>query len=295
MPILKKFPQTGLYIAGESTDCGQKIHNLKFAIERLPEEWEVLAFVDSDCLLQRDWLRSLILRLLENPSDAVTGYRWFPTMWSDPASSFRAVWNSSVLTLFNENAKSNFAWGGSMAIYRSVFQEARVAEFWNGSISDDYGLTNALHASGRVVHFTPRALTMTAESITLRGFFSWASRQLLVTRLYYPRLWAAALAFHVGWVLWILTGLIQSPAIFLALFFLQQAGQISKAEVRLRCARRMYPSTAGHRFYYWVFSPFIGLANLMMLIKTVFSRRILWRGVEYLFSKNGLVLKPRKD
>src|SRR5262245_12605005 len=34
-PILKRFPELTVLVAGRSNDCGQKIHNLQFAISNL--------------------------------------------------------------------------------------------------------------------------------------------------------------------------------------------------------------------------------------------------------------------
>src|SRR5262249_38596595 len=119
--ILREFPTATLFIAGHATDCGQKIHNLRYAIDHLPVEFEVFAFVDSDANVKQDWLRALVSNLLDHPDEASTGYRWF--LANDFASYLRAAWNAGVLTLFDAGGGRNFAWGGSMAIFRKTFFE----------------------------------------------------------------------------------------------------------------------------------------------------------------------------
>src|SRR5262249_42750372 len=48
-----------LVIAGPPQECGDKINNLRAAIEQLSPEFEVLVFTDSDGRPGRSWLRKL--------------------------------------------------------------------------------------------------------------------------------------------------------------------------------------------------------------------------------------------
>jgi cellulose synthase/poly-beta-1,6-N-acetylglucosamine synthase-like glycosyltransferase len=45
-----------IVIAGPPEDCGEKVYNLRRAVEALPDQFEVLVFTDSDVRLQRGWL-----------------------------------------------------------------------------------------------------------------------------------------------------------------------------------------------------------------------------------------------
>src|SRR5260370_4271429 len=47
-------------IADRPEGCGEKVHNLRVAIEQLPAEFEVLVFADSDGRPGRFWLRRLV-------------------------------------------------------------------------------------------------------------------------------------------------------------------------------------------------------------------------------------------
>ena len=207
--LLQQFKHTEILIAGKATDCGQKVHNLRFAIDALQrshtDEAKILAFVDADCRLKPDWLRNLVAEVVKEPDHAASGYRWF-TNSSNFGSALRSAWNASVLTLYQENGANNFAWGGSTAIMKSTFDTCRVFDFWKGSISDDYSLTSALKASGKRVNFVPAAIAFTDDSISLVSFLKWAFRQLLITRIYHHSLWLAALVFHLAWVIWIFSG-----------------------------------------------------------------------------------------
>jgi ceramide glucosyltransferase len=276
--ILREFPNGVLMVAGKATNCGQKVHNLRYAVQQLPAEYEVLAFIDADCSVRTDWLRNLIAKLMTDSSNAATGYRWFTNNHSF-GSVLRAAWNSSVLTLYAEDANENFAWGGSTAIFRNVFESSRVLDAWQGSISDDYSLTNAVKNSGHRVNFVPKALAFTNDAISLTDFVKWAFRQLLITRIYHPRLWIAAFAFHFAWVAWILCGLF-FPIDFIRVFALIQVLQAVKADIRLKCVRLVHPA-AGNRFAYWFLGPVVGLCNSILLIATIFTKKVFWANIEY--------------
>jgi ceramide glucosyltransferase len=292
VPLLREFADAELLLAGKAVDSGQKVHNLRFAIDRIPPEYEVLVFVDSDCRLKPDWLRNLVTQLLQDPQNAATGYRWF-TNSAGFGSNLRAAWNSSVLTLYEENGKNNFAWGGATAIFRNVFAASHVLEFWKGSISDDYSLTNALKRSNRRVNFVPGAMAFTVDSIPLPEFLKWAFRQLLITRIYHPRLWAAALLFHVAWFFWIISGLF-FPLYFWPAFLFVQLLQSFKADLRWRCIREIGNPPIRQRIWLWVLGPVTGLCNLYLTLSTIFTRTVLWRNVRYrLLGANRLAIEDR--
>lgn len=277
--FLRSMPGTSLLIAGKSSDSGQKIHNLRYAIENMPPEYEALAFVDSDARLRPDWLRSLMGCLQQHPGDAATGYRWFSPQGHGLGELLRSAWNAGVLTLYGPSG-SNFAWGGSTAILRKTFDEVKVLQFWKGSLSDDYALTNALRASKRKVHFVPRAMALTRDRISAREFFSWAGRQLLITRLYFPHLWWMAFSFHVIWMLWVVLGVSFRPLWFLGTFLLVQTLQGLKSNIRLQCVKSIFPD-AGSAVSFWMMSPLIGLSNFCMMISNLLTRTVTWRGIQY--------------
>ena len=282
VPLLRKYPLAHLLIAGQAQTSGQKVHNLIYAIQNIPEEYEVFAFIDSDCNVRTDWLKNMITKIIASPSDAASGYRWFSND-SNLGSLIRAAWNSSVLTLYKEHGENNFAWGGSTGISRETFVKAQVSKFWEGSISDDYSLTIALKVSGRRINFVPGSLAYTHDSITVKDFMHWAFRQLLITRIYNPRLWFAALAFHVLWFIWIAIG-VGFPVHFILTFLAIQSIQAFKADLRWQCIHRIHGSSTRQRVSFWFLGPVIGLFNFALLCLTPFTSKIRWRGVEYAIS-----------
>src|SRR5437870_314161 len=65
-----------IVIAGPAMDCGQKVHNLRLAVDKANSHAEVFAFVDTDVRPPHTWLRLLVRPLFEINLGATTGYRW---------------------------------------------------------------------------------------------------------------------------------------------------------------------------------------------------------------------------
>jgi cellulose synthase/poly-beta-1,6-N-acetylglucosamine synthase-like glycosyltransferase len=278
--VLKEFQSLRFSVSGKAEHCGQKIHNLRYVIERLPGEFEVLVFADSDGKLKTDWLSSLVGELIQHREDAVTGYRWFLPDGS-LFSHFRAVWNSAVLTLFTESGKSNFAWGGATAIFRKTFEEMNIFSYWEGSLSDDLSLTRAIYSAGRKIRFAPRAIALSEGNVTAKEFFSWIARQFLITKLYHPFLWLGTFVYHWIWFVWLITGVVFRPVYFVIAFLVLQFFQGMKAEIRLSCMKRLFGDAAGSRAIAWLLSPVMGLINTVILTSNLFSRTVSWRGIKY--------------
>ena len=182
-------PRARVVLAGEAEPgTGEKIHNLIAAIRQGAPAAEVFAFADSDGRVSSGWLRALVAPLADPGTGASTGYRCYlpdpPDFWS----LLRSVWNAAILGSFGPG-NNRLAWGGAMALRREVFFRTRVLEFWQGSVSDDYGVAAAVHRAGLEVSFAPGALVVSADHTSASEFLSWVRRQLVITRVYNPKLW----------------------------------------------------------------------------------------------------------
>ncbi|MGH9882884.1 MAG: glycosyltransferase [Pyrinomonadaceae bacterium] len=144
-----------LIVAGEATDSGQKVHNLRVATGQIASNSEVLVFVDSDARPDADWLRSLVAPLANTGLGAATGYRWFVPVNGALAGYLRSVWNASIASALGQDTGKNFCWGGSTAIRRTVFEKLGVRERWIGTVSDDFTVTRILQEAKLPIHFVP--------------------------------------------------------------------------------------------------------------------------------------------
>ena len=288
-PALK----TALVVAGRSETRGEKVNNLLAGIAAVEPQTEVLVFADADATPGEDWLKSLVAPLEDERVTVSTGFRWYLPGESF-ASQLRAAWDASIATMLGEH-DHNFAWGGSMAIRAADFKRLRVAErYWASTVSDDYALTRAVREAGGGIRFEPRCLVKSREDSGLGEFLHWADRQIIITRVYSPRLWWKALGFYLFYGATFLVGLgslvlsrrltgewLATAGLLLAILALG----IAKGRLRATVAREMFPEECftlkqyGAR--YWQLAPLVPWVMLLNFVVSAFARRIEWRGVRY--------------
>ena len=181
---------------GEDDDSSGKIQNLLAGVRASRRRSEILAFADSDGRPTPGWLRALAAPLSEKGVGASTSYRWFLPEPPDFWSLLRGVWDAVAAGTLG-SGDNPFVWGGAMAMKKELFFEAGVPDLWRGELSDDYALSEAVHAAGLTVAYAPGALTPCREHTGGRRFLQWIRRQMSITRLYAPRLWWPGLGAHV--------------------------------------------------------------------------------------------------
>jgi cellulose synthase/poly-beta-1,6-N-acetylglucosamine synthase-like glycosyltransferase len=282
-----------LVFAGDATDSGQKVHNLRVATGQVAAESEVLVFVDTDARPPVNWLRSLVSPLDDVSSGASTGYRWFLPVTGGFASQLRSVWNASIASSLGADTRKNFCWGGSTAIRRELFQKLQVRELWRGSVSDDFTLTRILQEARLPIHFVPACLVPSYVPCSFRELLEFSNRQLKITRAYAPHLWKPVLlgsflfcgVFFGGLAIIIVKALagdfLPVAACLLAIILLLGA---AKGLIRLRAVamplgyRRGLRNSLPAHLFLWPVASALFLVNSLA---AAFSRRIVWRGITY--------------
>ena len=297
-----------IVIAGDATDSGQKVHNLRVAVDEIASRSEVIVFVDSDARPHQSWLRTLVAPLQSLEIGATTGYRWFIPINGGLASLLRSVWNGSIASALGADSQKNFCWGGSTAIRRQTFDRLSIRERWRGTVSDDFTMTRILHEAKLPIHFVPSCLIPSLEDCSFQELLEFTNRQLKITRVYAAHLWKPVLlgsllfssVFFGGLVLVVVRaflGLSFATALTMlcAIFLLGAA----KAYLRLRAisiplARyhiQLRRSTLAH-ILLW---PLASLLYLYNALSAALSRRIEWRGITYeLKSPTQAVIISRK-
>jgi cellulose synthase/poly-beta-1,6-N-acetylglucosamine synthase-like glycosyltransferase len=278
---------------GTDPVAAEKIQNLMAAVRAARKRSRVLAFADSDGRVSSGWLCALVAPLAEPGVGASTGYRWFlpdpPDFWS----LMRGVWDAVVAGTLGPG-DCRFAWGGAMAIRKEVFFEARVPDFWQGALSDDYALSRAVHAAGLSIAYAPGALTPCREHITVGRFFGWIRRQLAITRIYAPRLWWPALVAHIfycGGMAASIAASIRGNRLAEWALIAQLSPGMLKGLNRATLAKASLP---GHEAWFkrhaWVHAIWVPLATwvwLVALLSSAFARSIEWRGRRYPLKRGG--------
>ena len=271
----------------------EKIQNLMAAVRAARKHSRVLAFADSDGRVSRGWLRALVAPLEEPGVGASTGYRWFlpdpPDFWS----LLRGVWDAVAAGTLGPG-DCRFAWGGAMAIRKEVFFEARVPDFWQGALSDDYALSRAVHAAGLSIAYAPGALTPCGEHITGGRFFGWIRRQLAITRVYAPRLWWPALIAHIfycGGMAASIVASIRGNRLAEWALIAQLSPGMLKGLNRATLAKAVLPEhEAWFKRHAWVHAIWAPLATWVWLValgSSAFARSIEWRGRRYPLKRGG--------
>lgn len=285
---------TKLVVAGKAGGESQKVHNLREAVLHAADDSKVFVFVDSDARPSGAWLRNLIAPLQDETVGAATAYRWFISKKFGFASEMRAVWNASIASALGANVKSNFCWGGSMALRRETFENLGIRERWRGTLSDDFTVTRAMNEANLPIYFVPQALAASIENCTLRECLEFTTRQMKITRVYAPHLWkmslVGAMLFNLVWLWGIFNLFFYASGSFafwfsLVALLLIAAFSTGKSWLRLNAVRLVLSNYEPHlrkqiftQNTLWLLSPALFFYNSVCALV---SRKIVWRGIGY--------------
>jgi ceramide glucosyltransferase len=280
-------------IAGVPKDCGEKVNNLRAAVQKAAADFDVYVFCDSDGRPTRNWLSRLVAPLVDSQLGAVTTFRWYfrhdHRFWSALASA----WNAPAATYLGEH-RHNFCWGGGTAIRRERFEQVGAIDYWSGSVSDDLSLTNALRSAGFPILFAPECLVASQVECDAPKLLEFTSRQIIVARVYAPRIWAIGGIAHLLYCGAVLTGL----GIFLSnlvsgttamhvllLALVPPVLSMMRGVLRLAAVMELLPNWKGKLLSDgWIWTllaavvPFLALWNSAVAL---FTRKIRWRGIRY--------------
>jgi cellulose synthase/poly-beta-1,6-N-acetylglucosamine synthase-like glycosyltransferase len=286
-------PKAHVLVAGAPVDCGEKVNNLRFAIEQLPSDFEFLAFADSDGRPGKSWLKRLVSPLSDSRIGATTTMRWLIPNRGDFPTALLAAWNAPIVTMLSEKGK-NFCWGGGTAIRRSLFDQLGVVEEWKSSVSDDYSLTRLLHQAGRSIMFLPDCLTVSYVEATFASLLEFTNRQILITRVYAEKMWAFGFATHTLYCLTLVLGILLTlgdlaaglPAFHhVMLTFLPVLLGMMRSSLRVAAVTEVLPALRsqimGQAWIYIVLTIIIPFLYLVNFVTSLITRKIRWRTITY--------------
>ncbi len=214
----------------------------------------------------------------------------------------RSSWNAVIAGGFGPG-EPRFLWGGAMAVRRETFEAARVRDWWRGAVSDDYRLTQAVRAAGLALRFSPGAMVAAPGDCSAREFLAWAVRQMVITKVYAPRLWRLGFAAHLMYCGAQALGIVllaQGHLWTLPVLFLVAGPGVYRAELRRRAARLWFPSRMDwldrRAGAYLLLSLPATWIWLYTFCASTFTRTIRWRGCRYrLLSPARTVLESRQN
>jgi ceramide glucosyltransferase len=286
-----------IVFAGPPKDCGEKVHNLRRAVEGLPARFDVFVFTDSDVRFSHGWLAKLVAPLEDRQIGATTTYRWLIPSGGIGAGGFSSAlasaWNAAVLTLLGR-AGDNFCWGGGTAIRRETFHDVGVPEAWEGALSDDLAMTGAIEKAGKSIVFCPECLGVTVHPWTGRALLEFTNRQILITRVYARRRWLLGAAAHTSYSLTSVYALVViliamaggDPWIHLALMTLViPLLAAMKGALRTVVASELLPEWKNQlNQWSWVWTalaPVVPFLFTLNFILSLVTKRMRWRGIRY--------------
>ena len=294
-----------IVMAGRAETCGQKVHNLRVATARIPEGIEFLVFMDTDARPRPEWLRALLGRLGDASQldlGAVTGYRWMIPARPSLANWFISAINAAVAGMLGSRDIYPI-WGGAWAIRRSVFEQTRIRDEWDRTLSDDMVARNVLRRHGRGVRFEPTCVVTTPLDVGFWEALSFLRRQYMIGRFYVPKVWAIGVILSVyptlvwwaslGLAIW---GWIAGTALFwiptAACVVLYLLGMV-RSQIRQSLTRIYAPdqwkSLRGARWFDILGGPLVGAFNVLGLVASAFGSGFRWRSIRYRLEKGGTI------
>ncbi len=286
-------PKVHLVVAGLPEGCGEKVNNLRAAMDQVPAEPEVFVFADSDGRPGRHWLRDLVAPLSNANLGAATTMRWVFPGGGGFASAMLAAWNAPIST-FPGELKNNFCWGGGTAIRREVFEQAQVREYWRTSVSDDFSMTQALQRAGRPIQFLPECLVPSFLETDFDGLMEFTNRQIIITRVYAPRLWIKAGAVHLYYAATFICGLAAlvtqlaggNPILQVLILMLGPALLAAvRGVLRIVAVGELFPAwrpqLMGQSWVWTILAPVVPFLYCANFFISAFTRKIRWRGIRY--------------
>ncbi len=279
-------PKVSITISDMLEGCSGKNSALIKGIKGAKDP-DIYVFADADIKPHKDWLLHLVSPLYKEGVGATTGYRWyFP---HDFQSLLTSVWNASVASVLFYDFL-NFAWGGSTAIRKKLFEELRVADAWKNELVDDLILTKILKEHGYKIEFVPSCIIESYEKEDLHHLMKWTATQMSWVRHYFPSLWKVAFLINIGLrfanitgIVLIFTGypiigfLMFSPVIF---DFVRGWQEFDTFKLLMNYPREKFGSVLAHA----ITRPFVSFIISYNLLSSLFMREIEWEGRIYKFN-----------
>ena len=286
-------------VAGQSSACSQKIHNLLHSCNNAPDDVQVFAFADTDIAPKPNWLSEMVHPLRKERHGASTGYRWFIPAKNNLPSLILSAVNGKIAQLLG-NTPFNQVWGGSMAVKVKTFHEIKLDEIWSNALSDDLSLSVAVKKARKKVAFVPACIVPSHTQTSWSGLFEFATRQFRITRIYAPITWLMGVVSNVYslaglWltlIIFICAVIDKKPFTFLYLIvplsFL--VGQAVRSVLRQKMVAAVLTEEkqnmksaavadiAGNCIWSWLL--------FVCIVASAFGKKITWAGITYIMKSS---------
>lgn len=266
-------------------------------IRSLGTHVQAVAILDADTIVHKGWLNELITPLQDKGVGIVTGNRWY--------DGTKMSWGNQVRFLYNAWAVPgmhfmNTAWGGSMAMNRSVFTHPDFLDVFANTPTEETGAQTIRMKLGLKIVQQRNLMMAQGGEITLAGSFGFITRQLTWTRLHY-REWigvllgplfiycvTVCLACSAGVAAYSRNGSLLAIAtfVFLTYWFVNWflVAYLNQCVVAKMSARQDHPlpkATWMHHIVIFLMIPIGFVAFICAILRAQFFRKIRWSGIDY--------------
>jgi glycosyltransferase involved in cell wall biosynthesis len=284
-----------LILKNRLPNCSGKVSGLLEATASLPKDCELVAWIDGDSLLHQTALKELAYGLKDPSVGAVSGNRWYLPPEASISGITRMLWNAFAVPAMN---MVGILWGGCMSIRAADFRNPNLRNLLANSFIEDSTICTYVRTTGRTTSMIASALLLNTESISLRDYYRFATRQLFTVRIDNSRWWLVAthmLALNITLLLALIPLAMpwtpwwkEISAAYLLLVTLSLSaipiGHMGVCQT-LRARGETVPPIS---IAQWALFPLVAIfmpnqLNLFSTLNTFFIRRITWRGITYEF------------
>ena len=162
-----------LHLLDEPTQGAYAARNTGIRSSRAP----LVAFTDADCVVARDWLRSIVAGMANPDTAVLLGHCSYPSDASIPLRLLGAWENAKASYVITKCAPPfRFAYANNMAVRSSVFEELGLFEEWQRAADSEFihrlaalrpDLRLSFRASMRVTHMEFRRARDRARRLSL--------------------------------------------------------------------------------------------------------------------------------
>ena len=253
----------------------------------------MLVFADSDAMPQRSWLSWLTYNVGLEGLGANTGYRWMIPRNHSLWTKIGCAINNSLAAMMGRG-KHFLIWGGAWAIHRKVFEASGIREAWKGVLSDDLVASRALHRSGLEIRFEPNCVCQSHVKFTAGSLFEFIRRQFVIGRKHVPWYWRVSILMTLANQIAIWGGLVTavigmsqgtwwSGWLMLStilLYGLSVARGKIRSQIGKTVCKGWKAEKSARKLDTWG-NPLVGLYVLLVMVASMFTKEISWRGIRY--------------
>ena len=300
VPVINKLVETdsraSLVVAGITTTCSQKNHNMIAAIEKANNP-DVYVFADSDIKPAKTWLNELIRPLARDDITVVSGFRWLYSSTGKLGELANAYQNGMLFILFTFASFVNDVglWGGSMAIKKKEFDELGVKDFWKQAVVDDNSLSRLIMKNSKKSVMVSTCITPTDDALkTIRQSINWFERQVMFLKAYQRPIWyAAILLVTTCLALQLLLPVSLLVSYYTDTTFLEAGGAATLFFFFGTLLMTLLWPFLGRQptfFRFLFFQPVSLYSVLYGAFKTLFTNTVKWSGFHYKLNYSGKVI-----